>query len=631
MGAVGAALLLSTALSFFQMRSTIRDQNRNNLNQVLALEKQAFEAYIQRLKDITQALAIDDTVQTTLAPIALAFDNLNAEVDSSTLENLIQIRLIGPLFQRGFANYSVIDPSGLLPHSLQGRALQQRYIASAGLPVDELSRWPGPESSSYDDFYSILHGELYPRLSIFGLYDIFLVSPSGDIVFSVAKEFDLGTNLFTGAFADSGLGQVVRELRYLTTNNKDLETPSTALRSMIQFSTVAPYPPSLGAPSLFTGSPIYRNGTLQGYLCTQVDFSAFQKTLNNNYNWEAMGLGSTGDILLVDADSRRLSIPRYLHDNPQLALQQLEQANQIPAQQLNQLRLSQASDARLPSTVLLTESGDAVGAALAGQSGYGRRSTLFGRDVMASWIPITNPSQPDSSSGWALIAQQELHEINAPLRRLLQRALLNSALALLATAMLGLWLSRRLMRPLQQLQHLTHTVVNQGLDSDVLETIPDQMHAVAASNNNEVGLLATDLAEQLSTTLDVLGSTRATIDSLASPISTLTDGVLFLPLIGHIDTLRAQQIKESALDRISQHRAHHFVLDLAGLVNVEGGMVPFLSTLCQAAQLLGCRTILSGVYPNLASKLTADGLTLGSTQSTASLSDALQLVQNSDQ
>jgi rsbT co-antagonist protein RsbR len=73
-------------------------------------------------------------------------------------------------------------------------------------------------------------------------------------------------------------------------------------------------------------------------------------------------------------------------------------------------------------------------------------------------------------------------------------------------------------------------------------------------------------------------------------------------------------------------QARFFIWDLAGLVDVDGGIAPFLSGVCQAAQLLGCRSILSGVTAGLAARLTTDGLVLGATtSSTASLRDALAL------
>jgi len=52
------------------------------------------------------------------------------------------------------------------------------------------------------------HTHTYKKCSQeFGFYDVFLISDTGDVVYSVFKEIDFGTSLTTGPFKDSGLAK----------------------------------------------------------------------------------------------------------------------------------------------------------------------------------------------------------------------------------------------------------------------------------------------------------------------------------------------------------------------------------------------------------------------------------------
>lgn len=626
LGSVAGALALSTLLTALEYRAALRKKALTSLEQVLTLQKQAYSTYLQDLRQATMVAGHNGRVERELPQLIGAFAGLRAAGDRSALEGLLHRQLLVPLSQRADQRYTGLDATSLLPQSAQGLALQQQYIAGAARPHSEMLRWSGPGVSVYDRLYASLHEELYPLLHAFSLYDIFLVSPDGDVVFSVAKEFDIGTNVLNGPYADSGLGQVVQALRRSAPQR--LESGRVDVEDLVEISAVSPYIPSLGAPSIFTGSPVYLDGRLQGYLCTQVDFSAFVKTLTGNFQWQAMGLGATGDLLLLDRQGMRISMPRLTHTQRQAAVDQLARSGQVPEKLLAVLR--QVDHA----AGLLQEQGAAVQEVLAGRSGDGVRRNLFGEQVLAVWTPVPDPSNPRGRQGWGLLAEQSLSELYAPLRRLLINALLNSLLALLATAGLGLWLSRRLTGPLLRVQALTRQLLSHDVHSAEARAIPAELRAVAATTPTEVGVLADDLAtlqDDLFSSFDVLQATNATVESLSTPISTISAGVLLLPVLGNLNQARAQRVREAALTRIVEAQARFFIWDLSGLADVEGGIAPFLTSLCQAAQLLGCRSILSGVTPRLAAQLSVDGLSFGQTLSTASLQDALALAQEERQ
>ena len=623
LGSVAGALALATLLTAAEYRADLRRRGLANLSQVLTLQKHAYNTYIEDLREATMVAGHNGRIEQDLPLLIRAFAALRPTGDRSALQSVVQRQLIAPLQQHGHAHRHGLGAADLLPVTPQGIALQETYILAAPLPRAELATWSGPDLSAYDRLYAALHEELYPMLHASGFHDIFLVSPAGDVVFSVAKEFDLGTNLLNGPYADSGLGQVVQALRRKAP--EQLRRGQRDLEDMVEVSTVKPYVPSLGAASIFSGTPIYLNGELQGYLCAQADFSAFIKALSSNFQWQAMGLGATGDLLLLDRERIRVSMPRLTHTQRQKGLDQLERSGAVSAERLEVLRHSHHLSG------LLQEQGPSVDSVLAGRTGDGERRNLFGDQVLAAWAPVPDPSAPGSSKGWGLLAEQSLSEVYAPLRRLLIHSIGSSMLVLLATAALALWLSRQLTGPLLKVQALTRQLILHDVQSEDARVIPDQLRSVAAETGTEVGVLAADLAtlqENLFRSFDSLQATNATVESLSTPISNISAGVLLLPLIGHLDQARAQRVRDAALAKIVERHARFFIWDLAGLVDVEGGLASFLGTLCQASQLLGCRSILSGVTPRLAAQLCSDGLTLGQALSTASLQDALALTQS---
>lgn len=621
---VAGALCLVTFLTAVEMRSSLRERALLNLRQTLSLQRTAYNTYLEDLRESTLVAAADDNVEQETRLLINEFMGLSADIDRSDLEARLQRQVLLPSKTSRLANFQDIDAATLLPQSKQGLALQQLYIANANRPSSELISWPGPGVSAYDKYYRNIHESLELMLHAGGFYDIFLVSKEGDIVFSLAKEFDLGTNLLDGPYADSGLGQVVQSLRVSTPTRVDDTMTLRQREDLVVISEVAPYLPSGGAPSLFTGSPIYLNGTLQGYLCTQVNFSAFLSRLNNNRDWESIGLGKSGDLLLINSQSIRISESRRLLASRDEAINQLTRNHQLSESEISAVRHAKSSAG------ILRERGKAVSDVLNGKGGQGVRKNIFGDSTLSAWTPVASPSGKRTNANWGMIASEYESEIYAPLRRLLIDISLNAVLTMLIVTVLGLWLSNRLVSPLVAVQILISKLRDLDLKSFEAREIPAQLLLVAERNSTEVGDLAKDLArlqEELFNSLDALEATNATVDSLCTPISSVSDGVLLLPLIGQVDANRSERVRHAALEQIAANRARFFIWDLTGLVDVDGGVAPFLNGLCQAANLLGCRSILSGVSAALAARLSGDGLALGpGTLSTSSLQDALALV-----
>jgi rsbT co-antagonist protein RsbR len=97
-----------------------------------------------------------------------------------------------------------------------------------------------------------------------------------------------------------------------------------------------------------------------------------------------------------------------------------------------------------------------------------------------------------------------------------------------------------------------------------------------------------------------LSSQASLIRELSAPVITLTNSVGLLPLIGDIDTTRAKSLMESTLTQCIDARINTLVLDLSGVVMVDTMVAYQLFKLLDALKLIGIKTVLTGIRPEVA-------------------------------
>lgn len=102
-----------------------------------------------------------------------------------------------------------------------------------------------------------------------------------------------------------------------------------------------------------------------------------------------------------------------------------------------------------------------------------------------------------------------------------------------------------------------------------------------------------------------------TVRELSTPVIPVHDGVLVLPLVGTIDSLRSAQVMDSLLTAIQKDRASVVIIDITGVPVVDTGVADHLLRSTRAAALLGAKCVLVGVAPAVAQTLVQLGVDLG--------------------
>jgi rsbT co-antagonist protein RsbR len=121
----------------------------------------------------------------------------------------------------------------------------------------------------------------------------------------------------------------------------------------------------------------------------------------------------------------------------------------------------------------------------------------------------------------------------------------------------------------------------------------------------------------------VIAAQQAALRELSTPIIPLSDGVIAMPLIGAIDSARAQQIVESLLAGVEAHRARAAILDITGVQVVDTQVANALLRAAQAVRLLGAQVIITGIRPEVAQTLVGLGLDLGGITTLATLQSGI--------
>ncbi len=99
------------------------------------------------------------------------------------------------------------------------------------------------------------------------------------------------------------------------------------------------------------------------------------------------------------------------------------------------------------------------------------------------------------------------------------------------------------------------------------------------------------------------------INDLSVPIIPLSSSVSILPLLGPIDTHRAQVIQDKVLAQIGLYQIRTLIIDLSGVAFLDTMVVRHLFKITDGISFMGCRAIVSGIRPEIAGTMVNLGIT----------------------
>lgn len=116
------------------------------------------------------------------------------------------------------------------------------------------------------------------------------------------------------------------------------------------------------------------------------------------------------------------------------------------------------------------------------------------------------------------------------------------------------------------------------------------------------------------------------LEEVSTPVVPVLEGVLVLPLIGSLDTVRMERAMETALEEVTRTGARAVIIDITGARLVDSHAVANLSNLVGALKLVGAEPLVTGVGAHVAQNLVALGLDLSTMRTHRTLAQALSML-----
>lgn len=124
---------------------------------------------------------------------------------------------------------------------------------------------------------------------------------------------------------------------------------------------------------------------------------------------------------------------------------------------------------------------------------------------------------------------------------------------------------------------------------------------------------------------EIISRQQDELVELSTPVVQLWDGILALPVIGTLDSTRAQIVTESLLGEIVETGSSIAIIDITGVPTVDTLVAQHLLKTIAAAKLMGAECIISGIRPQIAQTIVHLGVDLGDVMTKASIEDAFKI------
>lgn len=362
---------------FQELMKTVRAETEDKLQAIRQTKKDAIETYFETSLKQVATMASMTTTRYAMRDFRSSFYTARIELGITDADQANAKERLMTYYQNEFApEYASINEGQKaevvkIARSMDDDAqfMQFRYIRQNQNPLGEKHRMDKPSGSlsSYDIAHAKYHPTFRQIQEDFGYYDIFLVdNATGKVVYSVFKELDYATSLFTGPWAETNLAEAFKK-------GRDLDEGEHVIVDY------AAYRPSYDAPASFVASPIYDNGEAIGTAIFQLPLDQVSAVMG-----QRAGLGRTGETYLVGEDGLMRS-DSYLDPENR----------------------SVVASFRDPEAALVAS--ESIDKAFAGQVGTSVGTSYLGKHVVSAYTPLKI-----GDLTWALVAEMDIEESFVP-------------------------------------------------------------------------------------------------------------------------------------------------------------------------------------------------------------------------
>jgi rsbT co-antagonist protein RsbR len=171
---------------------------------------------------------------------------------------------------------------------------------------------------------------------------------------------------------------------------------------------------------------------------------------------------------------------------------------------------------------------------------------------------------------------------------------------------LMIWYEQEAMPQLYRDGHWRGEVVSKRRDGSLHPTYT----ALTVLNGGGLVCVVRDITEQKQAEVErlqlqegIIRAQAAALAELSTPLIPINDRIMVMPLIGALDSRRAQQVVEALLAGVAQSRAQVAIVDITGVAVVDTQVANALVRAAQSVKLLGAQVVLTGIRPEVAQTL----------------------------
>ena len=110
---------------------------------------------------------------------------------------------------------------------------------------------------------------------------------------------------------------------------------------------------------------------------------------------------------------------------------------------------------------------------------------------------------------------------------------------------------------------------------------------------------------------------------LSVPVVPIQDGIAVLPLIGSIDSERAEYILENVILKILEMKVEYLIVDFSGILNIDTIAERYLFDIYSVLRLQGIEVMMTGIRPELAQTVVRNGIDFFSIKTYATVKQAI--------
>lgn len=442
--AVGS-LAATTLVALDRGGDLARQALSERLDAVAAGRADEVARHLTGLRSRVAALAASPATADAISAFADAHAELGDEPVPRTLEDdLAEFYLDDVIPELEEVRGGSVAVSPILPVTEAAIRLQATWVTAGDGEVAPVAVDDNGDGTQWTAVHAELHPSYRRIAAQGGLTDLAFVSADEQVVYTVTKGIDLGTDLDIGPHSGSGLAIAAKSIM------ADPRPGQVFVGDLTRTLATGDRPVGVVAAPVFDGS------TLVGVVAGQYDAAPISDILAGPGDWT--GLGRSGQAYVAAGDDTMRSDARAFVADPEAWVE--DQSTQLTPEQARAMRV-------LGTTVAFQPVDADVVADAADGAGSGLALAPSGTEVVASWRPVEV-----EGLDWVAVAELGRVEVDQPVRTFGRNILVAMALLVLAVTFLGVAWANRLVDPLRRVAERLRLARARDVDDDPVPPTP---------------------------------------------------------------------------------------------------------------------------------------------------------------